>query len=181
MPRLTHGHAAATHPDGLPALSRAEHAAPRPRTLLRALTDTRGDALTLLVRVALGAILIPHGLQHLTGAWGGPGLGGTSAFFTEVLKLPSAAVPFVIGTELVGGAALLAGLFTRVAAALSAVLMIGAAVTVHLPNGFFMNWFGNQAGEGYEYHILFLLLALALVREGSGPWSLDRVLSRGGE
>ena len=49
--------------------------------------------------------------------------------------------------------ALLAGLLTRFAAASPAVIMLAAVAMVHLPHGFFMNWFGKQQGEGYEYHV----------------------------
>lgn len=172
-----HAPAAAPLPDRPPYVEIRPGEQTWSRRLLAALTLTGSDPSDLLVRVVTGAILIPHGLQHLTGAWGGPGLAGTTTYFTDYLQLPVAAVAFVIATELVGGVALLAGLFGRVAAAASAILMIGAAVTVHLPHGFFMNWFGNQAGEGFEYHLLFLALSLLVVRNGSGPWSLDRVIA----
>jgi len=48
---------------------------------------------------------------------------------------------------------------------------------VHLPNGFFMNWFGKQAGEGYEYHLLVIGIALALLISGAGKWSVDKVIA----
>ena len=147
------------------------------RRWLTAITATNTDPTQLVARIVAGAVLIPHGLQHLVGAWGGPGLQGTTAFFTQYLGLPFITVPFVVGTEIVGGALLIAGLFSRVAALALAAMMIGAAVSVHLPHGFFMNWFGTQAGEGYEYHILYVALALVVMRHGSGPWSIDRVLA----
>jgi putative oxidoreductase len=56
--------------------------------------------------------------------------------------------------------------------------MLVATFTVHLPNGFFMNWTGAQAGEGFEYHILAGVLALALIVRGGGAWSIDRLLAR---
>lgn len=55
--------------------------------------------------------------------------------------------------------------------------MIGAVVTSHLQNGFFMNWFGNQKGEGFEYHLLVIGLSLAVVVVGSGKYSLDKLLA----
>jgi putative oxidoreductase len=57
-----------------------------------------------------------------------------------------------------------------------AAVMAGAVATVHLANGFFMNWSGTQAGEGFEYHILALALALVVVISGSGAASVDRAL-----
>lgn len=146
-------------------------------SLLQTAVATRPDAVVALARIVLGAILIPHGLQHLTGAWGGPGLEGTTAFFTGVLQLPAVSIPFVIGTELIGGALLILGILGRAMAAAAALMIAGAAVTVHLPHGFFMNWFGNQGGEGFEYHLLFLALTAVVVRHGSGAWSVDSVLT----
>jgi putative oxidoreductase len=58
-----------------------------------------------------------------------------------------------------------------------AVEMVVAALMVHLPNGFFMNWFGNQKGEGVEYHLLVLAIAVALMIKGGGRWSLDGIIS----
>ena len=52
--------------------------------------------------------------------------------------------------------------------------MVGAVLMVHLPHGFFMNWFGQQAGEGYEYHLLVIGMCLALIVTGAGRWSLDK-------
>ena len=55
--------------------------------------------------------------------------------------------------------------------------MVGAIATVHLANGFFMNWSGAQKGEGFEYHILAIALALVVMLRGSGAASVDRALS----
>jgi putative oxidoreductase len=54
--------------------------------------------------------------------------------------------------------------------------MTGAIFMVHLSNGFFMNWFGKQAGEGFEYHLLAIGMAVALMIAGGGKWSVDRFL-----
>jgi putative oxidoreductase len=56
--------------------------------------------------------------------------------------------------------------------------MLGAVATVHAPNGFFMNWFGNQAGEGFEFHLLALALVISLLLQGGGRASLDQRLAR---
>ena len=55
--------------------------------------------------------------------------------------------------------------------------MLGAIFMVHLQYGFFMNWFGNQPGEGFEFHILAIELAIAILIKGSGKWSVDRLLA----
>jgi putative oxidoreductase len=99
-------------------------------------------------------------------------------YFGQILGLPAVVVFLVIATELLGGAALVVGLLGRVAALAVAVLMAGAAITVHLPHGFFMNWFGSQKGEGWECHLLALAMSAVIVLSGSGAWSLDGMLSR---
>ncbi|HEU4700831.1 MAG TPA: DoxX family protein, partial [Gemmatimonadales bacterium] len=83
----------------------------------------------------------------------------------------------VIFIEFFGSLGLLTGTLARPSALGIVAVMIGAVVTTHLPNGFFMNWSGQQAGEGYEYHLLALALCVAVVARGSGAWSLDRALS----
>ena len=72
-----------------------------------------------------------------------------------------------------GSLVLLAGFLTRFTAASLTFIMLGAITTVHLPHGFFMNWFG-QRGEGYEYHLLVIGMAAALLITGGGRWSVDR-------
>jgi putative oxidoreductase len=54
--------------------------------------------------------------------------------------------------------------------------MVGAILTTHIPNGFFMNWTGTQAGEGFEYHLLAIGLALVVMIVGGGAASIDRLL-----
>jgi putative oxidoreductase len=84
----------------------------------------------------------------------------------------------VIIGEFFGSLGLLAGVLTRFTAASLAVIMVGAISTVHLPNGFFMNWFGKQAGEGFEYHLLVIGICAALVIAGAGRWSIDNVIAK---
>ncbi len=133
------------------------------------------------LRVALGAVLFAHGGQKLFGWWGGYGFEGTMAFFTESMGIPWFLALAVILLESVGALALIAGLFTRPLAVAVAVLMAVAVYMVHLPFGFFMNWFGGQAGEGFEFHLLAIGMALALAIEGAGSLSLDRLLLRGSD
>ena len=68
------------------------------------------------------------------------------------------------------------GLLTRVAAFGIACVMVVAILAVHARFGFFMNWFGTQKGEGFEYHLLALGIAVALIIGGSGRWSLDALI-----
>jgi putative oxidoreductase len=84
----------------------------------------------------------------------------------------------VIVGEFFGSLGLLAGFLTRFTAASLAVIMVGAIVTTHVPHGFFMNWFGKQAGEGYEYHLLVIGMCAALLIAGAGRWSVDGEIAK---
>lgn len=131
----------------------------------------------LILRFTLGLVMFPHGAQKLLGWYGGFGFSGTMDFFTGTMHLPWLIALLVIIAESFGSVALLAGLLTRFTAASLAVIMMGAIVTTHLPNGFFMNWFGKQQGEGYEYHLLVIGIGLALLVTGAGTWSVDKVIA----
>lgn len=142
--------------------------------MLRKLVETDGnDLAALIARLALGIVILPHGLQKLLGVFGGYGFGPTVEFFTGIGVPAFLAVLIILG-ESFGALFLILGLISRVSAAAIALIMLGAVFMVHLPNGFFMNWFGAQKGEGFEYHILALGLALIVVLRGGGKWSLDR-------
>jgi putative oxidoreductase len=104
----------------------------------------------LALRAALAVVMFPHGAQKALGWWGGYGLEGTLGFFTQQVGLPYALALFVIGLELLGPVLLVLGLGTRAVAAGFVALMVGAIATTHAQHGFFMNWFGQQKGEGFE-------------------------------
>ncbi len=127
-----------------------------------------------LIRVATGLILMPHGAQKLFGWFGGHGFEGTGGFFAQNLGLEPGLfwAALVGGVEFFGGLFLALGLLTRPAALAVAVMMAVAVITVHLPNGFFWN-----AG-GYEYPLLWGLIALAIVFKGGAELSLDRAIGR---
>lgn len=144
---------------------------------LQALLATEADRTLALLRVTLALVMFPHGAQKLLGWWGGYGFSGTMGFLTGQAGLPWIVALTVILAESVGALALAAGFLGRVTAAGIAAVMVGAIATVHAAHGFFMNWNGNQAGEGFEYHLLALVLAVAVMIRGSGAWSLDRVLA----
>ncbi len=131
----------------------------------------------LILRLTLGLVMLPHGAQKLLGLFGGFGFIGTMGFFTQKMGMPWLIAFLVIIGETFGSVALLAGLLTRFTAASLGVIMLGAITMVHLPHGFFMNWFGQQQGEGYEYHLLVIGIALALLVTGGGKWSVDRELA----
>ena len=93
------------------------------------------------------------------------------------MGLPWIIAFLVIIGEFFGSLGLLAGFLTRFTAASFIVIMLGAIVTTHWPVGFFMNWFGQQQGEGYEYHLLVIGIGLALLMTGGGKWSIDRLIA----
>lgn len=137
------------------------------------LIQTPHDRAALVARLALGAVMLPHGAQKTLGWFGGDGFRATMDHMSEQ-GLPAMVSILVMGGELLGSVALLIGLLGRVAAAGIGLIMLGAIFLVHLSNGFFMNWTGQQAGEGFEYHLLALALALVVVIRGSGACSIDR-------
>ena len=144
---------------------------------MRRLFRTDDNWTGLILRLTLGLVMFPHGAQKLLGWYGGFGFSGTMGFFTETMHLPWLIALLVIIGESFGSVALLLGLLTRFTAASFAVIMVGAIVTTHLPHGFFMNWSGKQAGEGYEYHLLVIGISLALLITGAGKWSVDKVVA----
>jgi putative oxidoreductase len=144
---------------------------------LVALLATDGSAVPMLLRVALGGVVLGHGLQKVFGWFGGYGIAGTMGFFASI-GMPAALGALVIVSDFAGSLALMAGLFTRVSAAAAFLVMLGATLLVHLPNGFFMNWAGASRGEGYEFHLLAMAMAAALVLSGGGRTSVDAWLGR---
>lgn len=131
----------------------------------------------LILRLTLGIVMFPHGAQKMLGWFGGFGFSGTMGFFMDKLGLPWIIALLVIIGELFGSLGLLLGFLTRFSAASFIVIMLGAITMAHLPHGFFMNWFGQQQGEGYEYHLLVIGMAIALLVTGAGRWSVDRALA----
>ncbi len=125
------------------------------------------DIALLVLRLTLAVVLWPHGAQKALGLFGGPGISATVAGLSH-MGLPAIIVYLVIAVEFLGPIALVLGVLTRLAALGIAVDMASAAFLVHLPNGFFMNFMGNQKGEGVEYFIYAVGIALALVIAGSG-------------
>jgi len=141
------------------------------------LINTDNDTALLVLRLALGVVFYFHGMQKLTTMYGGYGFTGTMGFFTEKLGIPALFAFLAIMAEGIGWAGLISGLLTRVAAFGITVNMIVAVYMLHWQNGIFMNWFGNQKGEGFEYHILAIAIGVVLIIKGGGALSLDRVLA----
>lgn len=145
--------------------------------MLKKIMQTDDDYAALVLRLALGIMMFPHGAQKMLGWFGGGGFSGTLGFFTQNLGMPAVLAFLVIIGEFFGSIALIIGFLSRVAALGVGVIMLGAVVMVHAANGFFMNWYGNQEGEGFEFHILALGIAIAVTLKGGGAFSVDRKLS----
>ena len=133
-----------------------------------------------ILRFVLALVMFPHGAQKLLGWFGGYGWSGSMGFLTGKIGLPAPLAALVILIEALGPLFLLFGLLTRPVALGMIAIMIGAIATVHEPNGFFMNWTGAQAGEGFEFHLLVIAMSLALLVSGGGSLSVDERLARRG-
>ena len=142
-----------------------------------ALMKTNCNVGATVARLTVGLVMLPHGLQKTLGVFGGLGFNATMELLTTKLGLPWLIALLVIMAESVGAVALIAGFMTRFCAASLAVVMAGAVLMAHGQNGFFMNWFGVQQGEGFEYHLLVIGACLSLVISGAGAFSVDRKLS----
>jgi putative oxidoreductase len=148
--------------------------------LFQALVRTTNDVAPTITRLALALVIFPHGAQKVLGWFGGYGISGTMGFFGS-MGIPGVFAALAIAAEFLGSIGLAVGLLSRVAAFGIAATMAVAALMVHVPNGFFMNWTGTQHGEGFEYHILVIAMALVVMVKGAGRASLDRALTRGAQ
>jgi putative oxidoreductase len=148
--------------------------------MLQRLIRTSDNTPALVLRLALGLMMLAHGSQKLFGWFGGYGWDGTMGFLTGQIGLSAPLAALLIVGEFAAGLGLIVGLLGRVAALGTLAIMLGAVFTAHLPNGFFMNWSGTQKGEGIELHILAIAMAVAVALQGSGALSIDRALTRGG-
>jgi putative oxidoreductase len=147
-------------------------------TRLTDMLRSDGSVSQALLRITLGAVLLPHGAQHAFGLLGGYGFRETLSWMTHVLGIPAPLAAVGIVVEVAGPIALILGVGSR-AAGLALVIFMATAATTHAGNGFFMNWFGTQrAGvEGYEYHLLTIAMGLTVAARGAGALSLDRWLT----
>jgi len=145
--------------------------------MLQRIVDTRNDLTLTMLRLVLGVVFFAHGAQKMLGWFGGYGFSGTMAFFAQ-MGIPAPFAFLAIVAEFFGGLGLLVGFLGRIAAFGITCNMLVAVAMVHRQNGLFMNWSGNQKGEGFEYHLLAIAIALAVMLNGSGAWSMDRFLSK---
>ena len=158
--------------------SRTEFLRQKEAGMLKALLKTDNNKASIFLRLALGIVMFPHGAQKVLGWFGGPGYEKTIEIFTTKVHLPVFAVILLMITEFAGSLCLISGLFTRVFALAIGFAMAVCAYGNHIQNGFFMNWMGAQKGEGFEFHILVVGIALALAVKGGGAFSIDKMISK---
>lgn len=145
--------------------------------MFKALLVTDNSPAQLFIRVALGVVMFPHGAQKVLGWFGGAGITKTLQAFAG-MGFPAWSVVILMVVESLGALLLVAGFLTRLWA-----VGIGTAMTIcmfmsHIQHGFFMNWFGKQQGEGYEFHLLVIGICLALLIKGGGMLSIDGALAQ---
>lgn len=127
------------------------------------------DFALLILRVALAAVFIGHGMQVAFGSFGGPGIKVFSDMLSGMGFKPALFWAYLSAyTELIGGILLLLGVFTRFAAFAIFIFMLVAVIKVHLAKGFFM-----QTG-GFEYNFVLICICLALILSGPGKYSLNK-------
>jgi putative oxidoreductase len=140
------------------------------------LLSTSNDFALTILRVVLGIVFVAHGSQKMLGWFGGYGFSGTMNSFTHDMHIPAVFAFLAIAAEFFGGLGLLLGVLARIAAFGITMNMLVAIFMVHLPNGLFMNWSGQQKGEGIEYHLLVLAITITIMMRGAGALSVDRML-----
>jgi putative oxidoreductase len=145
--------------------------------MFQRIVNTTGDFAMTVIRLMLGVVFFAHGAQKMLGWFGGYGFSGTMGFFTHQMGIPAPFAFLAIAAEFFGGLGLIVGFLGRIGAFGILCNMVVAILMVHRHNGLFMNWAGNQKGEGIEYHLLAIAIALAILIEGSGALSVDRFLT----
>jgi len=146
-------------------------------SLLQSLVATGDSFAATALRLALGIMILPHGLQKTLGWFGGYGFKGTMGYLTGTVGAPWIFAFLAILAESIGAIMLITGFGTRVAALGIGGVMLVAAIQ-HRSNGFFMNWTGAQKGEGIEFHLLALGMVVALLILGGGKLSIDSLFNR---
>lgn len=145
---------------------------------MKKILATTDDVTLTVVRLVLGIVFFLHGAQATLGWFGGYGYTGTMHFFTQAMHIPAPFAFLAIMAQFLGGIGLIVGFLGRIAALGIGIDMLVAILMVHAHVGFFMNWYGMQKGEGYEYHLLALALCLVILVKGSGAASIDGALAK---
>lgn len=146
--------------------------------MFRKLISTGNDWAMTILRLILGVVFFFHGAQKVLGWWGGYGFSATMGAFTHQMGIPAPLAFLALMAEFLGGLGLILGLLGRIAAFGILCNMLVAIFMVHAKFGFAMNWSGQQKGEGIEYHLLAIAIALAVMIRGSGAASVDHALTQ---
>jgi putative oxidoreductase len=145
--------------------------------MFRKIFNTSDDYSLTIVRLILGVVFFAHGAQKMLGWFGGHGFSATMAMFTNGMHVPALFAFLSISAEFFGGPGLIVGLLGRIASFGIMCNMAIAIAMIHHRFGLFMNWAGGQRGEGYEFHLVTLAVALIVLVKGSGALSIDRMLA----
>jgi putative oxidoreductase len=146
--------------------------------MLNRLFATDDSGTTAFLRVVLGLVFFAHGAQKMLGWFGGFGFSGTMGFFTGGMHIPAPLAFLAIAAEFFGSLGLIFGFLTRIAAFGIATNMVVAFFLVHRAFGFFINWTGAQKGEGFEFHLLVIAIAVFLMIRGAGAFSVDGAIAK---
>ncbi len=147
--------------------------------MLKIMLKTDDSFSPIFLRLSLGIVIFAHGAQKVLGLFGGAGFEKTIEIFEKLMGFPAWMTVLLMIIEFFGSLGLIFGFLTRLCA-LGIGISIGVCAYMnHIKYGFFMNWFGMQKGEGFEYHILVLGIALALIVRGGGLLSFDKALTKG--
>ncbi|WP_420577439.1 DoxX family protein [Ekhidna sp.] len=141
---------------------------------MKKILNTSNDIVPFILRVGLGVVILPHGLQKILGVFGGHGPQWTVDMWQQWWGVPGFITWLVILGESIGMICLILGLCTRIMSAALGIIMLGAVYLVHGQFGFFMNWYSQPGrGEGFEFHLLVFTIIIALLIKGGGKWSVD--------
>jgi putative oxidoreductase len=145
--------------------------------MIKKLFETSEDITPFVLRVFVGFLMLMHGMQKLFGWFGGEGMSGTMTHLMG-MGMPAYLATLYMMCDPLVCLGLVPGFMTRIAALLLTIEMTVAIFMIQLPYGLFMNWSGRQSGEGMEYNLLVIVVAIALMIRGGGKWSIDRLISR---
>jgi len=145
--------------------------------MLNKLIETDSSIVLFILRTTLGIVIFGHGAQKLLGIWGGHGPQWTVEVWQQWWGIPPFLTYIVIAVESIGALMLILGFIGRIISVLITLIMLAAVYLVHIKWGFYMNWYMQpQTGEGFEYHMLIIAIAMCIIIKGSGTWSLDIVI-----
>lgn len=142
-------------------------------SIIKNILSTNNLVSSLPLRLISGVIFMAHGAQKLFAWFGGYGLEGTGQWMASIGLSPGYLMALLAGSaEFFGGLLLIIGLLTRPTALVLAVTMLIAIISVHINNGLFMS------NNGFEFGLSLVAITLALLIQGGGKYSLDKILSQ---